>query len=260
VFSRRAIRVARDVHGTISVASIVLLGGAIVLVALVRRRPRLAIGAGVLIAGSVLTSEALKHTLGRPALDVVAPLYDKASYPSGHTTIAMALGVSATLVAPRRHRALVAVVGIAFAATVGCSMLVTASHRPSDMIGAAFVVTAWAAGVARFLLHDTRGETTDVAEERRAMTVSRLIALAGIGLLTVSFVTAAFIVLAIHYGRLETIDTGRAFVAAAAAITGTVLTCTAALLLALDDVDLDAPPRGERRAADAATVTAPRAS
>jgi membrane-associated phospholipid phosphatase len=267
LLSRRAIHVAREVHGTISVASIVLLGGAIVLFAVARRRPRLAIGAAVLIAGSLLTSEALKHTLTRPALGIVQPLHEKATYPSGHTTIAMALAVSAMLVAPRRHRALVAVVGIAFAATVGCSLLVTASHRPSDMIGAAFVVTAWAAGVARVLLRrdpigDGNPDATEGAVERRTMTISRLIALAGVGLLTVSFVVAAFVALAIHYGRLETVDTGRAFVGGAAAVTGTVLTCTAALLLALDDVELDAPRRRPRATGDGnpPSVMAPRAS
>jgi len=51
----------------------------------------------------------------------------------------------------------------------------------------------------------------------------------------------AISVVAVHLDRLHAIEFGRAFVAAASAIVGTVLTCTAALLMALADADLDGP-------------------
>src|SRR3979409_2301942 len=53
----RAVHAAAPLPPTIDVAALVLSGGAIVVVALVRARPRLALGAGTIIAGSILTSE-----------------------------------------------------------------------------------------------------------------------------------------------------------------------------------------------------------
>ena len=85
---------------TIDVTSLAVVGMAIVLVCVARSRLRLAVGSGVVIAGSILTTELLKHVvLGRPDLGVVDALrVSHATYPSGHTTVALALGVAATLV------------------------------------------------------------------------------------------------------------------------------------------------------------------
>ena len=58
-----------------------------------------------------------------------------------------------------------------------------------------------------------------------------------------SFVSITIIVVAVHFNLLDTIAFGRAFIAAGAAIVGTVLICTAALLMALHDVDLGRPTR-----------------
>ena len=117
--------------------------------------------------------------------------------------------------------------------------MATASHRPSDVIGAALVVTAWSALVATFLLRPGNLRPPTRAALRR---VSPLMALAGIALLIASFVVAFASIVASHYGELDTVQLGRAFVAAASAIVGTVMTCVAALLIALQDDDLDTPP------------------
>ncbi|HEY5013242.1 MAG TPA: phosphatase PAP2 family protein, partial [Acidimicrobiia bacterium] len=175
--------------------------------------------------------------LGRPDLGVVGAFANRPSFPSGHTTIAMALGVSAMFVAPRRWRAPVAALGAVFASVIGCSLVATASHRPSDVVGAVLVVTGWAAAAAAVLLRPgierTRGRPA-------LLRVSPWMALGGIGLLVASFVVAAISIVAFHYGRLGTVELGHAFVAASSAIVGTVLTCTAILLAALQDSELDA--------------------
>jgi membrane-associated phospholipid phosphatase len=243
IVSTRGEHVATRLHASIDIASLTLLGGAIVLVALVRRHLRLAIGAAVVIVGSIATSELLKHTLPRPYLGIDDALRFHNTFPSGHTTVAMALSISAVFVAPRNRRAPVAALGVLFAAAMGCSLVATASHRPSDTIGAALVVTAWSAAVAAVLLR------SDPADTPRKPTLSSLnpwMALGGIALLVGSFAVAAITILAAHYGRLETIHFGRAYVAAAGAITGSVLICTAALLIALQSSDLD---RSDRRVA-----------
>ncbi len=241
VLTARDVHVAARLHTSIDIASLTLLGGAIILVALLRGRLRLAVGAATIIIASVGTSEFLKHTLERPDLGVVDALRRLPSYPSGHTTIAMALSVSAVFVTPRRYRAPVAVLGVVFSAAMGCSLVATASHRPSDTIGAAFVVTAWSAVVAAVLL---RSEPVDPSARPALLSISPWMALGGIGLLVGSFTAAAISIVAVHYGRLETVHLGRALVAAGGAITGTVLICNAALLNALHNAELDGRRRG----------------
>src|SRR5262249_38286889 len=88
ILSPHNIRLAAHFHRTIDVSSLALLGGAIVLVALARGRPHLALGSAAIIIGSLSTSELLKRVLGRGDFGVFDILKNTHSYPSGHTTIA----------------------------------------------------------------------------------------------------------------------------------------------------------------------------
>ena len=235
ILSRREMRAAFRLHHAIDIYSLALVGGAILLVAIARRRVRLAIGVAVLIAGSILTAEFLKHTLGRPILSVDA-LGSHPSFPSGHLSVAMSLSVGATFVAPRRYRAAVAMLGVFFTCLVGCSVVANASHRPSDVIGAAFVVTAWSAVVAALLVRPTRSSGDRPASW---LQVPPWMALAGVACLLVSFLVAVVSLVALHNGGFSAVHLGRAFVAASAAIVGTILVCVAALLMALGEAELD---------------------
>jgi membrane-associated phospholipid phosphatase len=235
VLSIRAIHAAGRLHTSIDIASLTFLGGAIILVALLRNRLHLAVGAATLIVGSVATSELLKHTLPRPHLGVTDALQHLPSYPSGHTTVAMSLSISAVFVTPRRWRTPVAILGVLFSSAMACSLVATASHRPSDTIGAALVVTVWASAVAGVLL---RSDPTSEPRRLTLLSFNPWMALGGAGLLVGSFAVAAIVTIAIHYGRLDTVPFGRAFVAAGSAIVGTILICTGALLVALQTSDL----------------------
>ena len=237
---RRGIHAAARLLTTIDVASLVLLGGAIVLVALIRARPRLAVGAGAMIAGSLLTSELLKRVvLPRPDLGVFDGLGSAGSFPSGHTTVAMSLGVGAMLVSPSRWRAIVAALGAVFASAIGVAVVATASHRPSDPIGAALVVTAWSAAIAAVLVPQDGSEARKPDEPH----ASPWFAYGGLALLVVAFIGLVATAVAIRRDSVDTIELGGAFAAAAAAISGTILVCTAALLAVLRGVELD-PPQG----------------
>ncbi len=234
----RGIHAAGRLLTTIDVASLALLGAAIVLVALLRARPRLAVAAGTLIAGSILTTELLKKVLlPRPDFGVFDGLGRAPTFPSGHTTVAMSLGVGAMFVAPIRWRAWVAALGAVFAAAIGVAVVATAAHRPSDPIGAALVVTAWAAAVAAVLVREDGADDRPSAGSR----ASPWFAGGGLGLLVVAFIGLVLTATAIHRDRLDTVDLGGAFVAAASAIAGTILVCIAALLALLRGVDLDPP-------------------
>jgi membrane-associated phospholipid phosphatase len=246
----RTVRAAGALLRTIDVASLVFVGGAIVFVALARRRPLLAMGAGAVIGGSIVTTELLKKVLlPRPFLGVLDPLGLKASFPSGHTTVAFSLAIAALLVSPQRFRALVAIAGALYAAGVGVAVVATANHRPSDPIGAVLVVTAWGAAIAATLLTVSVSSSPDARDRQ----VSPTLAIGGVGLLVLAFVGLIGTAVAIKVDRLGTVELTGAFYGACAAITGAVLLAMAALLAALRGVSLD-PPVPEDEAGYVAAV------
>ena len=150
------------VLNTISVASLALGGIAIMLVALMRDRPHLALAAAVVIGGANVTTQILKTgILGRP--DLVGPrdpLGILNTFPSGHSTVAMSLAVAFVLVVPRGARSIAACGGFVYATLVGAGTVTAGWHRPSDAIGAYLIVMAWAA-ISVAVLIDHEGADPD---------------------------------------------------------------------------------------------------
>jgi membrane-associated phospholipid phosphatase len=121
-----------------------LWGVALVALALARERPRVAVAIALLMPIAPLTSELLKPLLAHPHVQIGAVHIGPASWPSGHSTAAMTLALSAVLAAPARLRAPVAWAGGAFVLAVGCSLLILAWHMPSDVLGGYLVAIFWA--------------------------------------------------------------------------------------------------------------------
>jgi membrane-associated phospholipid phosphatase len=107
----------------------------IVAVALLRRRPRVALAVAVVVPAAIGIAELLKPLLAHPHDRVGYQWVGPASWPSGHATAAMTLVLCALLVTPHRLRPLVATLGCAFAVAVGGSLLILAWHMPSDVLG-----------------------------------------------------------------------------------------------------------------------------
>jgi membrane-associated phospholipid phosphatase len=126
-------------------ALFVVWGAALVVVAIARERPRLALAVTAVLILAPLTSETLKPLLAHPHFRVGEMRGGPASWPSGHATAALTLVLCALLVAPRRLRPLAAVLGAAFAVAVGLALLILAWHMPSDVLGGYLVATFWAA-------------------------------------------------------------------------------------------------------------------
>jgi hypothetical protein len=145
----------------------------------------------------------------------------------------MTLGVAATLVAPKRWRLLVALVAIAYASAMGLAVIATANHRPSDPIGAALVVAAWAAAIAALLVGSGQRGTP----ERAAWATPGLLA-AGSVLVIVGAAGLAMTVAAMRHDELGTVELGGAFLAAAAAIVGTIVVAVSTLVVLLGDDEL----------------------
>ena len=219
-------RLAVRMHDWVSVVSIAFLGGAIVVVAFVRRRPRQAIASGIIMTGSTITSEVIKHTWSRPFLRVNDSLGHHNTFPSGHTTVAMALGVGAIVVASAASRRRVAPLAAVFASVVGASLVATASHRPSDIMGAAVVVLGWAAAVSLVMQRAGLRRRPEADDEPSGAWLT----ISGLLLMLLGFAAAGIIIIAAHIQRLPTIPIGRTFLASASAITGTVFICIAGVV------------------------------
>jgi membrane-associated phospholipid phosphatase len=123
----------------------ILWGVALVAVALARERPRVAVAVAAILALAPWSTETLKPILAHPHVQIGYVHIGAASWPSGHSTAATILALSAVLVTPRRLRPLVAVIGALFVLAVTCSLLILAWHMPSDVLGGYLVATLWAA-------------------------------------------------------------------------------------------------------------------
>ena len=130
--------------GSVAVATLLLAG-----VALVRRRVARALAAVVVVAASVVSAEGLKH--GLPHLGGAIPAGRPPSFPSGHTSIAVSLGLALVLVAPPVLRPTGALLGAAYGAGIGLAVIVLGSHYPSDVVGSFFLCGFWAAAAGALL-------------------------------------------------------------------------------------------------------------
>jgi membrane-associated phospholipid phosphatase len=145
VAGREAKVAVLGVLGHVSIGAVLAVAATCVVLAVARRRWRLAAGALVVIAGANLTTQLLKQVvLDRSVLDVVAPN----SLPSGHTTaVASAVG-AVLLVAPRAARLTVVLLGSFAVGVTGASTVVAGWHRPADIVAALAVCLAWTAAGA----------------------------------------------------------------------------------------------------------------
>jgi membrane-associated phospholipid phosphatase len=123
----------------------ILWGISLVAYAISRERPRVALAVVAVMGLAPLTSEQLKPLLAHAHDRVGEVRIDPASWPSGHSTAAMALVLSAILVAPAVLRPLAIAFGALFAAAVGVALLILAWHMPSDVIGGYLVASLWMA-------------------------------------------------------------------------------------------------------------------
>jgi membrane-associated phospholipid phosphatase len=87
----------------------------------------------------------LKPLLAHSHASVGGVWIGPASWPSGHSTAAVALVLAAVFVSPARLRPLVSLLGAVFAVAVGVSLLILAWHMPSDVLGGFFVASFWGA-------------------------------------------------------------------------------------------------------------------
>jgi membrane-associated phospholipid phosphatase len=117
---------------------------AIVLFAISRGRPRLALAVAIVMALAPVSADLLKPLLAVPHVGFGRTI-GAGSWPSGHATAATALALSALLVTPHRWWALAAPLAFAFMGAVGLALLIRVWHMPSDVLGGYLLGTLWIA-------------------------------------------------------------------------------------------------------------------
>lgn len=240
IASLHARRAASELLTTISVGSLALALLLLAGQALVRRRVALAVVAVAVVLGALATTEVLKHyVLVRPQL--VPSSLDRNSFPSGHTTIAFAVGIAAALVAPPRWRRAVAAGALLYGTAIGVATIAAGWHRPSDVAGALLVVTGWAGAVvlvAALVDRDAFGAGTagdaDAARASwaRAADLEGYVVFAAVVLIAGWLLTVA-IVAGRQLGAIELTTPNAAFVAACACVAALGALLVALLLTAL---------------------------
>lgn len=163
------------VTGLVSVPAMVVVALVAAAVAALRRRLTLAGRAVGIVLGANLSTQLVKTLLERPDLGVTLPLSN--SLPSGHTTFAASVACALVVVAPAWFRTPAAWLGWGWTSLMGVVVMVSAWHRPSDVLSAVLVCGVWALALAPVEHRVRHGATA-----QRVMVVAALV-LVGLGVL-----------------------------------------------------------------------------
>jgi membrane-associated phospholipid phosphatase len=211
----------------------VYFAGALVLLALVRRRPVVALVICMIVFGANVTTQLLKPLLAEPRPVAGDAFIGAASWPSGHATAAMSLALCSLLAVPTRLRPAAAAIGALFAVAVSYSFLTLQWHFPSDVFGGFLVATAWALlGVAAlFTIRDRRPQygVPDAAERLSVRDALRAPAAALLGTLAL----AGLVALARPHTVVAYAQAHTTFLVGAAAIGSLGLALATAVMLTL---------------------------
>jgi membrane-associated phospholipid phosphatase len=136
----------------ISADSFAVVLAILVLLGLLRRRPRLGVGVALAAAIAVIATHVMRTSvLGRPLLVRSDAFYPSNTFPSGHTVTALACALALVVVSPPAWRGISAVLAGSYASFTAAAVQTAGWHRPSDAIGAAFLGFAAMAVVAAIL-------------------------------------------------------------------------------------------------------------
>jgi membrane-associated phospholipid phosphatase len=121
------------------------LGLLCIAIALARRLPWRALAVTIVLVGTGVTTQALKHLLAEPRYAdwLLGGQIEGASWPSGHSTAAMTLALCAVVVVPPGWRAATALLGGGCALGLAYATLALTWHYPSDVFGGFLVAGAW---------------------------------------------------------------------------------------------------------------------
>lgn len=152
----------------ISARSVLLADAVLVGLAALRRRLVRAVGAVVALGGAAVAARALKDDLlTRTDLGGFGGVAYN-TFPSGHATVGVALGLALVMVTPARLAWLSAGVAAIAVPVVGTATVATGGHRPSDSVGAYLSALAWFSACAAMVVWFERSGAPATASDRAA--------------------------------------------------------------------------------------------
>lgn len=221
-------------HG-IRISTVALMVALILAIGLIRR----SVGAAALIAaafaGAIFSAEVLKRVLPRrdlaPELNAYVDNGNIDTYPSGHSTIAMAFALALIIVSAPRYRPAVATFSMLWAAMIPMMALAAGWHRPSDVLGGMALALLWL-GVAGVITVKRCGRIDPMYEGSQRLPISVTL---------VAGVCAAALLAWIWMGDPSNVPVGGgyvAFVVAEVAVSACALALVASYASALRGIDV----------------------
>jgi hypothetical protein len=129
---------------TISTGTLIAALVAVVLIAGLRGRWMVGVGAGAAVLGGVLSSELLKFVL--PNIDHQTGQWhwlSIGSFPSGHAVIVTSISLAVLSISSDRWRRRLIGPLVAWTAIAATATVTVGWHRPGDVVGSLFLATAW---------------------------------------------------------------------------------------------------------------------
>ncbi|MBF4461660.1 MULTISPECIES: phosphatase PAP2 family protein [unclassified Rathayibacter] len=143
-------------------------------IALLRKRPALALASvGSIVATAAVTQLLKNVVLDRPELVDTDSWYTEGSFPSGHTAAAISVVFALAMVVPGRARTVVLVIGGAVVVLVGNLTMAASWHRASDVLGADLVALSCASLACAWL--STRAQVGRAPRRTARTGVNRLL-------------------------------------------------------------------------------------
>jgi len=212
-------RFTRRIAGLCDPQNYVFLAAVPVIVALIRRRPRVALMLAVVLLAANETTQLLKPLLAAPRDIVYWNPIGTASWPSGHATAAMTLALCMVIAAPAHRRPAVGTAMAVFAIAVSYSFLELGWHYPSDVFGGFLVAATWTLlGMAALWTYEERhGAWTPAAVPRSTLSVGEAL-LPALGILLLAAVLFLLIVVARPHQVIAYAHAHEAFVIGAGCI------------------------------------------
>ncbi|WP_440712618.1 phosphatase PAP2 family protein [Gordonia sp. FQ] len=170
---------ADNALATLTVGSLAVAVVILAVIGWVRGGFRLAVVAVAVVGGASAATEVLKrYVLRRPDLVDGPPQWLHNSFPSGHTTVAMAVACATLLVISWRWRTVAMLIVTTWTVGVGAYTVIARWHRLSDTLGADAIALLAASLGALYLVR--RGLVRRVPADRRAPVRTVLVVLAAV--------------------------------------------------------------------------------
>jgi membrane-associated phospholipid phosphatase len=219
----------------IAVIGVALVGAALVVLSFLGKTRMRGFIVVLLVGGSLATTEIIKPPLGDWGRRLAPLRVATNAFPSGHATLAMAIVLAGVMAVPAGARLVTTICSAALATILGMLIVIGGLHPPSDVVGAYFVVGAWAALLTPFLRTPSQPEQEQLRQHPRL----RSFGIGAIALAALMFAAAV----AIYAEYIFGIHRSLLFLVSGLAIVSTIVVAVIGALADLEGTGATLRPR-----------------